>query len=417
MKKFLRNPLCILICFFAAPFFSQKDYKHGDTLRDHLELYDAGKVKTDLKIPTNGYLLVYRYRWSDYEGKKADNADSIKLLENKISEVLLGGMVANLTVLVLSYDKADRFNEWADLLKKKKPFKPTTKYKVSYYNTNDSKDEAKIRRIFTKLSLLGPDGRILRFSSSIAKFNYYIKDDNITLKAKLLSEENGVKQPLNDVLVHVDSDRNDTLAKARTDRYGDFEISIPNNESDYVIRAEPKQNAGNLYLVTQEGAEVSKFQKKGNVFEYRLLKADVLELSDLKTNDDITLSYNKFKGGSEQQLLVVENIIYELNRFAIDKASLPTLNKVVSILKENPSTRLEVVSHTDSQGDDASNLALSEKRAKAVVDYLISQGISAGRLKAVGKGETQIRNRCGNGVACSDKEHGYNRRTEFRFIR
>ncbi|HRD40691.1 MAG TPA: OmpA family protein, partial [Bacteroidia bacterium] len=82
-----------------------------------------------------------------------------------------------------------------------------------------------------------------------------------------------------------------------------------------------------------------------------------------------------------------------------------------------PGVKLEVISHTDSRGDDASNLALSEKRSKAVVDYLASKGIDNSRLTPTGKGEAQIKNRCLNGVECSDKEHELNRRTEFNFLK
>ncbi|MGZ3884306.1 MAG: OmpA family protein [Bacteroidia bacterium] len=416
-RSFLKYPLFLFLFLLVSSFVGQNNFKVGDTLNEAIEVYDTLGHKVSFKIPAHGYLLVYRYRWSDYEGKKPDNADSIKLLEAKISEVLLGGMVANLKLLVLSYDKDQQYNKWAETIRRQKPFKQSTKYKTAYYNLNTSKDEAKVRQLFTKLSLIGPDGRILRFSSSIAKFNYYVKDDNITLKAKLLSDNDGVKKPLNDVLVHVDSRQNDTLAKTRTDIYGDFELKIPNNESDYVIRAEPKENAKTILLVTQEGMEISKFQKKPNGFEYRLLKADILELSDLKMDEDISLSYKKFKNSDNSQLLIAENIVYDLKQFTIDKTSEETLNKVVTILKDNPKTQLEVISHTDSQGDDASNQSLSEKRARAVVDYLVANGISVSRLKPIGKGESQIRNRCGNGVPCSDKEHAYNRRTEFRFIR
>ena len=74
-----------------------------------------------------------------------------------------------------------------------------------------------------------------------------------------------------------------------------------------------------------------------------------------------------------------------------------------------------IVSHTDSQGEDQNNLALSLKRSETVVSHLISIGISKDRLKAEGKGEKEIRNRCVNDVDCSDKEHEYNRRTEFKF--
>ena len=78
---------------------------------------------------------------------------------------------------------------------------------------------------------------------------------------------------------------------------------------------------------------------------------------------------------------------------------------------------LEVISHTDALGDDASNLKLSQSRSNTVIDYLVGKGIGRQRLKAIGKGETEIRNRCLNGIECSDKEHEYNRRTEFKFIK
>ena len=93
------------------------------------------------------------------------------------------------------------------------------------------------------------------------------------------------------------------------------------------------------------------------------------------------------------------------------------LDKVAAILAENSAIRLEVISHTDSQGDDKSNMELSEKRSLSVVTYLILIGVQQDRLTYKGKGETEIRNRCNNGIDCSDIEHGYNRRTEFRFYK
>ncbi len=79
--------------------------------------------------------------------------------------------------------------------------------------------------------------------------------------------------------------------------------------------------------------------------------------------------------------------------------------------------KLEVISHTDSQGDDASNLVLSPKRAFEVMAYLVQKGIDKNNITSIGMGESQIINRCGNGIECSDKEHEYNSRTEFKFIK
>jgi peptidoglycan-associated lipoprotein len=85
-------------------------------------------------------------------------------------------------------------------------------------------------------------------------------------------------------------------------------------------------------------------------------------------------------------------------------------------LEENPTLKFELGSHTDARGNDEYNLKLSQKRADAVVEYLIQKGISAERLIAQGYGETQIINRCVNGVDCSEEEHQQNRRTTFKVL-
>jgi outer membrane protein OmpA-like peptidoglycan-associated protein len=168
-------------------------------------------------------------------------------------------------------------------------------------------------------------------------------------------------------------------------------------------------------LLNQEGKKISHLQKSFMTYEYKLLKADILELAEMTEDDDISLIFKKFEGSKDNKLLVVEDLIYNLDKYTVEKESEEILNKVVSILKGNDKIKLEIISHTDSQRDDASNLVLSEKRANVVADYFIKNGISKNRISAIGKGETQIRNRCFNSIACINKEHGYNRRTEFKY--
>lgn len=89
---------------------------------------------------------------------------------------------------------------------------------------------------------------------------------------------------------------------------------------------------------------------------------------------------------------------------------------LLSKLKDNKNRVVEIGSHTDAQGGDAFNLDLSERRAKKVVEYLMSKGISESRLIAVGYGETQLLNNCDNQANCSDQKHAFNRRTEFKIF-
>ena len=90
--------------------------------------------------------------------------------------------------------------------------------------------------------------------------------------------------------------------------------------------------------------------------------------------------------------------------------------KLLLILSNNPTAKLEIASHTDSRGTSESNQLLSEKRAQAVVNYLQVRGINPSLLVANGYSEERLKNRCSDGVSCTEREHAVNRRTEFRLI-
>ncbi len=115
--------------------------------------------------------------------------------------------------------------------------------------------------------------------------------------------------------------------------------------------------------------------------------------------------------------IVLENIYYDLDKFNIRPDAAAGLDKLVSILNDNPGITIELSSHTDSRADDHYNDVLSQKRAEAAVNYIISHGISSSRITAKGYGEQQLVNRCSNGVACSEEEHQQNRRTEFKVVK
>ncbi len=87
--------------------------------------------------------------------------------------------------------------------------------------------------------------------------------------------------------------------------------------------------------------------------------------------------------------IVLNNILFELNSDRLDLASLAALEQVAETLKVRTDIQsLEVIGHTDSSGDAQYNQALSEKRAKAVADFLASQGIEASKISSRGMGES-----------------------------
>jgi len=111
--------------------------------------------------------------------------------------------------------------------------------------------------------------------------------------------------------------------------------------------------------------------------------------------------------------IVLENIYYNFDKWDLLPESKVELDKLVKLMKDNPEWKAELGSHTDCRGSDAYNQILSQKRSDSAVAYIVSKGISADRITAKGYGETQLVNKCDDGVPCSAAEHRKNRRTEF----
>jgi outer membrane protein OmpA-like peptidoglycan-associated protein len=112
--------------------------------------------------------------------------------------------------------------------------------------------------------------------------------------------------------------------------------------------------------------------------------------------------------------IVIQNIYYDFDKWDIRPDAAERLDNVVTLMNDNPGLSVELGSHTDSRGNDDYNMDLSDKRARAAVAYIVSEGIDSVRITAKGYGESQLANRCRNGVECSEAEHQLNRRTELR---
>lgn len=114
--------------------------------------------------------------------------------------------------------------------------------------------------------------------------------------------------------------------------------------------------------------------------------------------------------------LEIENIFYDYAKFTLRKESEVELDKVAEFLNDNDNIKVELGSHSDSRGNDKSNMTLSQKRAESCVKYLLSKGVNPENIIAKGYGESQPVNRCVNGVKCSEAEYQENRRTELKIL-
>ena len=118
-------------------------------------------------------------------------------------------------------------------------------------------------------------------------------------------------------------------------------------------------------------------------------------------------------GDDLAKLLQLSTIYFDLNKFDIRPDAEIEIQKVIVAMEKYPSLKIKVNAHTDSRGNDAYNLWLSQKRAESTVAYMISKGIAAERLQGEGFGEKRLVNECANGVSCSREKHQLNRRSEF----
>jgi peptidoglycan-associated lipoprotein len=107
----------------------------------------------------------------------------------------------------------------------------------------------------------------------------------------------------------------------------------------------------------------------------------------------------------------LENIYFDLDKWDIKPRAASTLNILVDLMKKYPRMEVQLGAHTDSRSTIEYNLRLSENRANAALDYIISNGIEASRLVAIGYGKSQLLVDCGDN--CTENEHAINRRCEF----
>ncbi|MBK9962414.1 MAG: OmpA family protein [Saprospiraceae bacterium] len=112
----------------------------------------------------------------------------------------------------------------------------------------------------------------------------------------------------------------------------------------------------------------------------------------------------------------LSNIYYDFDDDKILKDAEKDLSAILDLMSKYPNMVIELGSHTDSRGDDTYNLKLSERRANSARRWLVNKGVDGKRIKAKGYGETVILNNCTNGEDCSDDEHRFNRRTEFKIL-
>ncbi|WP_409014708.1 OmpA family protein [Emticicia sp. 21SJ11W-3] len=188
--------------------------------------------------------------------------------------------------------------------------------------------------------------------------------------------------------------QDEPLKEIITQKDGKFGPIAVQEDNDYVILGSKKN-----YLAKRED-----FSMYGRTIPQSLLTKAITDTTFFASLnlEEITLD----------KTFRVENIYYDLDKWDIRPDAALELNKLVQILVDNPTIKIELGSHTDARATEIYNLRLSQRRAESAVNYIVSKGIDRARITAKGYGESEllIRN------AKTEDEHQTNRRTEFKII-
>jgi len=180
-----------------------------------------------------------------------------------------------------------------------------------------------------------------------------------------------------------------------------------------------------IYKDKKVGDELSyivKMEKDGYITKVQGVDFTVKKEGFILLHEYLNTKMYKIKLGADLgKIIDLRPIFFDLGKATIRPDAAIELNKIVELLKQNPSMTIELGSHTDCRGSAKSNLSLSDKRAKSSAAYIVSKGISSTRIYGKGYGESKLLNDCkceGKVVSsCSEEVHAQNRRTEFKIVK
>jgi outer membrane protein OmpA-like peptidoglycan-associated protein len=220
--------------------------------------------------------------------------------------------------------------------------------------------------------------------TGIVQFDEFERDAELVAKKVDfqidISDENSNGIPVDVVITNLDN--NEVI----------YTTAVPTSDGKYIVQL----REGDRYNVSVSPKGYSYYNTTVDLKKKEAPKKLTVKLKQLKEDTKLTL----------------ENITFEFNSADLNSSSYAELDRVVKLMLDNPSIKVEISAHTDNTGSDAYNLRLSKRRAKSVLDYLLEQNIGIDRLISQGYGKTKplVPND-------SDENRALNRRVELKIVK
>jgi outer membrane protein OmpA-like peptidoglycan-associated protein len=280
-----------------------------------------------------------------------------------------------------------------------------------------------------KVALVDSKGKFnFRFLAADEKMLEEMVVDDAELKmdiqGQILRTSSANQQPMANLSLKYVDEFGNIIASVVTDVDGKFSFKSLVNDAFYVFNIDDKDaqlKAGEKIVLADAKGKVIKEILKGErgAFYFEIISSEQNGLATLFYDDPWLAIIDPSRGGKDPKsdVIIKEKVYFTSNEATLLSEAKRVLDEVANVMENVPNITVELSSHSDSKGSDEYNLALSKKRAKAAVDYIVSQGVSAGRITGIGYGETKLVNKCANGVECTEEQHAENRRLEFKVVR
>lgn len=206
-------------------------------------------------------------------------------------------------------------------------------------------------------------------------------------KTVALVKDAKTNQLVFDANVSILDANNNQISSTTTSSIGETSFNVNCSETNYLLN------------ITKEG------------YEAKSISIDAQNVHDI----ELEVTLNPINNMITENEVKLKNIFFEFNKSNITKQGAFELDKLVEIMSDFPEMKILVKSHSDTKGLPEYNLKLSEQRAQATVQYLISKGIHKARLSAKGIGSNEPKIDCKSN--CTDEQNAQNRRSEFIIIK